>query len=80
MGTSYGSGAGTVPIMVLTRQQKEDAFNYILDDVLETDDTSPLKQALKKASYSDIEALMMFDEANDYDHLVYDKSPTVLTN
>ena len=44
--------------MVLTRRQKEDAFNYILDEVLEKGDASPLKQALKKAGYDDIEALM----------------------
>jgi hypothetical protein len=47
--------------MVLSRAQAKDVFNHVLDNVLELDHSSPLKQALIGEGIEDIFALLSMD-------------------
>jgi hypothetical protein len=60
--------------MVLTRDQAKDIFNHVLDNVLERDHTSPLKQALICEGIEDIFALLCID-APTVESLKYYKLP-----
>jgi hypothetical protein len=60
--------------MVLSRAQAKDIFNHVLDNVLERDHTSPLKQALIGEGIEDIFALLCID-APTVESLKYYKFP-----
>jgi hypothetical protein len=60
--------------MVLSRTQAKDIFNHVLDNVLERDHTSPLKQALIGEGIEDIFALLCID-ASTVESLKYYKFP-----
>jgi hypothetical protein len=60
--------------MVLSRAQAKDIFNHVLDNVLERDHTSPLKQALICEGIEDIFALLCID-APTVESLKYYKFP-----
>jgi hypothetical protein len=59
--------------MVLSRTQAKDIFNYVLDNVLEHDHSSPLKQALIGEGIQDIFALLCI-EAPTIESLKYNNS------
>jgi hypothetical protein len=60
--------------MVLSRAQAKDIFNHVLDNVLEHDHNSPLKQALICEGIEDIFALLSID-APTVESLKYNKFP-----
>ncbi len=65
--------ASSKPIIQTRAQFEKDSFNHILDNVLDSPDGSPLKEALKKACVTKIGALNTLKD-NFIEQLTYDKS------
>jgi len=59
--------------MPLTRAKAIEAFKHILSNVLKVPEDGPLSQALEKAGYDDIWALVTLSD-EDIDSLTFDQS------
>ena len=61
--------------MAFTRPQQKLAFDHVLNDVLDRDDSSGLKTSLQDNGINDILSLLGIDNFT-VDNLTYERSPT----
>ena len=61
--------------MAFTRPQQKQAFDYVLNDVLDRDDSSGLKKSLQENGINDILSLLGIDNFT-VENLTYERSPT----